>query len=184
MIKLNGAAQREFKFASDVTTAMQYFGVLSQVIEYLPHIDLVQTYGPNEVRVRYSTLELGAYTINIITDLQCQVDEETLSIVIRPLKGKDPVKSEASLNSTIGYGYFTSAAFLSKCEEGTLIDFRLKMMANLPRPRGLRMMPGRVVNRIAGSLSQGRVNEIMDGFMANAIGAFPAWMADQEPAGL
>ena len=83
----------------------------------------------------------------------------------------------------IGYGYFSSVAYLEKCENETLIDFRLKMVANLPRPRGLRMMPGRVVNRIASSISQGRVNEIMDGFMENAIEAFPAWMADQEPAG-
>jgi hypothetical protein len=184
MIKLNGAAQREFQFASDVRSAMQYFGILSQMVEHLPHIELLETYSPTEVRVCYSTLELGAYTINLITDLQCQVDEESRSIVIRPLKGKDPVRSEASLNSTTGYGYFTSAAYLDHCEEGTLIDFRLKMAANLPRPRGLRMMPGRVVNRIASSISQGRVNEIMEGFMANAIEAFPAWMANQEPAGL
>ncbi len=183
MIKLNGAAQREFLFATGAETATQYFGVLSRMVHYLPHIELLEEYSPNEVRVRYSSLELGAYTINIITDLECVVDGDAMSILIRPLKDKAPVKGEASLNATIGYGYFTSAAYLENSKDGTLIDFRLKMAANLPRPRGLRMMPGRVVNRIASSISQGRVNEIIDGFMVNAIDAFPAWVAEQEPAG-
>lgn len=183
MIKLNGAAQREFHFATDANTAMQYFGALSQMVHYLPHIELLEEYSLTEVRVCYSSLELGAYTINIITDLECLVDADNMSIVIRPLKGKEPVKGEASLNSTIGYGYFTSAAYLENSGDETFIDFRLKMAANLPRPRGLRMMPGRVVNRIASSISQGRVNEIIDGFMVNAIDSFPLWMAGQELAG-
>ena len=180
MIKLNGTAQREFEFAADANTAMQYFGMLSQMVQYLPHIELIEEYNSSQVRVCYSTLELGAYTINIITDLECQVDEENLSILIRPLKDKEPVKGEASLNSTIGYGYFTSVAYLENSGDETFIDYRLKMAANLPRPRGLRMMPGRVVNRIASSISQGRVNEIIDGFMTNAVESFPAWLEQQK----
>ena len=183
MIKLNGAAQREFQFAADTTTAMQYFGVLNQMIQHLPHIEILEEYSLNQVRVCYSTLELGAYTINVITDLECQIDRDNLSILIRPLKGKEPVKGEASLNSTIGYGYFTSVAYLEDCGDETGIDFRLKMAANLPRPRGLRMMPGRVVNRIASSISQGRVNEIMDGFMTNALESFPIWLEKKKTAG-
>ncbi len=183
MIKLNGAAQREFQVAAEARSTMQFFGALSQMIHYLPHIELIEEYSPSEVRVRYSSLELGAYAINIITDLECLVDMECKKIVLRPLKGKEPVKGQASLNSTIGYGYFTSAAYLEESEEGTRIDFRLQMAANLPRPRGMRMMPGRVVNRIASSISQGRVNEIIDGFMANALDSFPEWLAEQEPAG-
>ena len=183
MIKLNGAAQREFQFASDVNTVMQYFGGLSRMVHYLPHLELLEEYSPTEVRVQYTSLELGAYAINIITDLECLVDADNLTIILRPLKGKAPVKGEAKLNSTIGYGYFTSAAYLENSGSGTLIDFRLKMAANLPRPRGLRMMPGRVVNRIASSISQGRVNEIIDGFMADAIDSFPAWLAEQETVG-
>lgn len=180
MIKLNGSAQREFDFFSDTETAMRFFGVLSSMIQYLPHIELVESYSPTQVRVCYSTLELGAYTINIITDLELITDSEGLAIFIRPLKGKDPVEEEATLNTTIGYGYFTSAAYFDDMGDRTHIDFRLKMAANLPRPRGLRMMPGRVVNRIATSISQGRVNEIMEGFMENAMASFPSWLAEQE----
>jgi hypothetical protein len=183
MIKLNGSAQREFRFAADVETAMQYFGVLSQMIQYLPHIEIVEEYSANQIRVCYSTLELGAYTINIIADLDCEVDRDNLSITIRPLSGREPVEGEANLNTTTAHGYFTSIAYLEETEEGTYIDFRLKIAANLPRPRGLRMMPGRVVNRIASSISQGRVNEIIEGFMINAIDSFPAWLAVQNETG-
>ncbi len=182
MIKLNGAAQREFHFPADAGTSMQYFGVLNQVIHHLPHIELVEEYSPNEIRVCYSSLELGAYKINVIADLVCIIDSTNMSITIRPLKGKESVKGEADLNSTIGYGYFASTAYLENCEGGTFIDYRLKIAANLPRPRGLRMMPGRVVNRITSSISQGRVNEIIDGFMDNAVNSFPAWLVEQEIA--
>ncbi|MFN2116163.1 MAG: hypothetical protein ACK2T1_00595 [Candidatus Promineifilaceae bacterium] len=180
MIKLDGAAQREFKFAADANTAMRYFGVLSQMIQHLPHIDIVEEYSATQVRIRYSTLELGAYTINIITDLESEVDWDNLSITIRPLTGKALVKGAATLNETTGYGHFISVAYLEDMGDETFIDYRLKIAASLPRPRGLRMMPGRVVNRIANSISQGRVNEIIDGFMANAVESFPAWLEMQE----
>ena len=183
MIKLNGAAQREFKFAADVDTAMQYFGMLSQMIQHLPHIEIIEEYTPNQVRVCYSTLELGAYTINIIADLECEVDWDNLAIHIRPLSGREPVKGEATLNETTAYGYFTSVAYLEETGDETYIDFRLKMAANLPRPRGLRMMPGRVVNRIASSISQGRVSEIIEGFMVNAVDSFPAWLSVKSETG-
>jgi hypothetical protein len=180
MIKLNGAAQREFLFQADALTSLQYFGVLNQAVRFLPHIEIVEEYGPNELRVCYSSLELGAYTIRVITDLECVVDEENMTIMVRPLQGKEPAKGEASLNETAGYGYFASTAFLEDTEDGTFIDYRLKIAANLPRPRGLRMMPGRVVNRIASSISQGRVNEIIDGFMTNAVASFPAWLEERQ----
>ncbi|MFN2134357.1 MAG: hypothetical protein ACK2UK_00270 [Candidatus Promineifilaceae bacterium] len=180
MIKLNGAAQREFCFGANAASALAYFGSLSSMIQHLPHIELLEEFSSSEVRVRYSSLELGAYTITVITDLVSEMDEDNLAITIRPLDGREAVKSEATLNSTIGYGYFASAAYLEDAGDKTLIDFRLKIAATLPRPRGLRMMPGRVVSRIASSISQGRVNEIIDGFMANAIEAYPQWLAEHK----
>ena len=176
MIKLNGAAQREFLFQADASTTLQFFGELKRAVSLLPHIDLVEDYGHNELRVCYSSLELGAYTIRVITDLVCIVDEENMTSAVKPLQGREPVKGQASLNETEGYGYFASTAFLEDTEDGTFIDYRVKIAANLPRPRGLRMMPGRVVNRIATS------NEIIDGFMTNAVAAFPVWLEERELA--
>lgn len=179
MIKLNGAAQREFSFSAEPEVALHYFSNLNRVAYFLPHITVVEEYGPNELRVHYQSVELGAYTINIFADLQSELNSEERAIYINPLSNKAPVTAEATLNATGAQGYFSSVARFSTAGSSTHIDYRLKLEAQLPRPRGLRMMPGRVVNRIAKSISKGRVSEIADGFMSSAIGAFPVWLAQQ-----
>lgn len=181
MIKLNGSTRRDFYFPADPATTLRYFSDLNRVAFFLPHITVVKTYSPNEIRVHYQTVELGAYTINIYTDLAGITDEEEQVIYIQPLEDKPIVPSEATLNAATAYGYFYSVARLQAHDDQTHIDYRLKITAELPRPRGLRMMPGRVVNRIAESISQGRVREIADGFIADAITAFPEWLAANQP---
>jgi len=182
MIKLNGTAQKDFTFTADPLNTFSFFADLNRVVQYLPYIELVETYGQNELRVLYSCVELGTYTISAISDLSCTSDTENMAIFVQPLKGKEPVEGEATLNTTMGYGYFASAAYMQACDDGTRIDFRLKIVANLPRPRGMRMMPGRVVNRIASAMSDARVSEIAEGFMRNAAQDFPAWQKTQQLA--
>lgn len=182
MIKLNGTVQKEFLFPADPLTTFSFFSDLNRVVHYLPHIELVEVYGANQLRVLYSSVELGTYTINAVSDLVCTHDVDQLAIFVQPLKDKPPVEAEATLNTTIGYGYFASAAYLEAAGDDTHIEFHLKIVANLPRPRGMRMMPGRVVNRIAGVMSGSRVSEIAEGFMCNAAQAFAAWQKSQELA--
>jgi hypothetical protein len=179
MITLNGAVKRRFFFPADPTTTLIYFSDLSRVIFFLPHINLVETYSSDRVRIHYQTVELGAYTINIYCDLECAVDIEKHAIVIGPQSGREEVVSEATLNATTGYGYYTSSALLFPEDGGTGIDYHLRFQSKLQRPRGLRMMPRRVVDRIAHSVSLGRVEEIAEGFMENALSAFDAWQAEQ-----
>lgn len=179
MITLNGTIQRKFHFPSDPITTLIFFSDLSRVTFLLPYIDVVETYASDEVRVRYQTVELGAYTINILCDLKAAVDIHTKSIVISPLDGREVVNSEATLNTTSGYGYYSSSAVLFPDNGGTGIDYHLRFQSRLQRPRGLRMMPKRVVDRIARSISFGRVEEIAEGFMANALEDFEIWRAMQ-----
>lgn len=186
MINLNGTVQRKFHFPSDPQTALHYFGELSRIVYLLPHISIVETYAADKVRIRYQTVELGAYTINIFCDLLGIVDPVKQTINVEPLDDCPKVKAESSLNTTTGYGYYSSFAHLYAEDGGTAIDYRLQFQAQLQRPRGLRMMPRRVVDRIAQSVSLGRVEEIADGFMEEAIEAFPSWLEeqnDQELAG-
>lgn len=182
MITLDGKIRRKFFFPADPETTLRYFSDLSRVIFHLPHITLLDTYGNNEIRIRYQTVELGAYTINIVCDLESTVNEDELQISIRPLNGKAVVASEASLNATSGYGFYSSDARMTADGEGTAIDYQLHFKAELPRPRGLRMMPKRVVNRIAEGISEGRIEEIAEGFMANALEAFAEWLESEEAA--
>ena len=122
-----------------------------------------------------------AYTINIYCDLELTVDVVNKVIRIDPLAGCTPVEGDATLNATTGYGFYTSTARLTPAEDdGTNIDYRFQFQSKLQRPRGLRMMPRRIVDRIAQSISLGRVEEIADGFMESATEAFPDWLAKQK----
>lgn len=181
MITLNGTVQRIFHFPADPLTTLIYFSELSRVTLMLPHISLVETYSNDKVRIRYQTVELGAYTINIYCDLHCTCDVEKQTITIEPLADCQPVELEATLNATTGYGYYASSATLFAEDGGTGIDYQFEFKSTLQRPRGLRMMPKRVVDRIAHSISLGRVEEIADGFMENALEAFGEWQAAQDP---
>jgi hypothetical protein len=91
----------------------------------------------------------------------------------------EPVSSAVSLNSSTGYGYYNSHSLFRAANGGTEIDYSLTFQARIPRPHGLRMMPGRIVSRIAQSISDGRVMEMADGFMHNATAAFPDWLSRQ-----
>ncbi len=179
MITLNGTIQRKFYFPADPLTTLIYFSVLSRVTYLLPHINVVDTYSDDKVRIRYQTVELGAYTINIFCDLKSTTDVEKQEIIISPLEGCAEVETSATLNATTGYGYYASSARLYAEGDGTGIDYHFQFQSKLPRPRGLRMMPKRVVDRIAHSISLGRVEEIAEGFMQNALDAFDDWRANQ-----
>jgi hypothetical protein len=98
-------------------------------------------------------------------------------LLIEPLPSTSPVSPDSTLNTTTGYGFYSSQSLFRAAEGCTEIDYSLNFQAHLPRPRGLRMMPGRIVNRIAQSISDGRVEEIASGFMRNATAAFPEWLA-------
>lgn len=180
MITLNGTVHRQFFFPADPLTSMVYFSDLSRATFHLPHITLVETYTDNRVRIRYQTVEIGAYTINIYCDLELTVDVANKVIRIDPLAGCTPVENHATLNATSGYGFYTSTARLTPAEDdGTNIDYQFHFQSKLERPRGLRMMPRRIVDRIAQSISLGRVEEIADGFMENALDVFDDWHAGQ-----
>jgi hypothetical protein len=179
MITLNGKIHRQFYFPADPYTSLIYFSELSRVTPLLPHITVIENYTSEKVRIRYQTVELGAYTINIICDLVSTVDVEKMEISIGPLSGCQEVKSESTLNATTGYGYYASHAKLYEEEDGTGIDYDFQFKAELQRPRGLRMVPKRVVDRIAQGISSERVEEIVEGFVENAYDAFPDWHAQQ-----
>jgi len=181
MITLNGSIQRQFYFPADPLTTLIYFSELRRVAVHLPHIGVVETYSDNQVRIRFQTVELGAYTISIYCDLELTVDVDNYAIYIAPMTGCKPVAGEATLNATAGYGFYNSTARLTPADDdGTNIDYRFQFESKLERPRGLRMMPRRIVDRIAQSISMGRVGEIADGFMDNAAEAFADWLAMQK----
>jgi hypothetical protein len=179
MLKVTGSIKRAFTFPADPATALAYYSDLSRLIHFLPHVSLIQIYNRRQLRVCYQSLELGAYTVCIFCDLESRVDFENRILTVSPMKSPTPVSSQANLNTTTGHGYFAlETRFHDLGNQETRMEYTLQLAALLPRPRGLRLMPGRVVDRITASITDGRVREIADGFVRHSIKAFPSWLAE------
>lgn len=86
MINITGSITRAFVFPAIPETALIYYSDISRVAAFLPHISLVHTYAPNQIRMLYETVELGAYTIQIYSDLESSVDWDAKQLKVYPIK--------------------------------------------------------------------------------------------------
>jgi hypothetical protein len=179
MIKISGSIHRSFIFPAPPPVTLAYFSEITQVARFMPHISLVHIYAPNQIRAMYETVELGAYTIRIFTDLEGRIDGQTKKISVYPVRIATavPVQPEASLRETVGHGLFAIDAQLFDLQEQTRLEASLRLQASLERPSGMNLMPGRVVNRIAQGITDHRIREMADGFIRAAIEGFTEWQA-------
>lgn len=177
MIMVAGQAERSFLFPADIDTAYAFYSDIGRLISYLPYIDLLHNDAENShLRVKYSTTELSTYLINIISDIEYELDPPNYTYLIRPIDRLPAIKPQTTMNSTSARGYFTleSRFMLGNTVEETLIEYRLTMQARLPTPGALRFMPGRIVSSITSGITNGRIKEIIDGFITNSIEAYGA----------
>lgn len=185
MMNITGSIKRAFVFPAIPKVALTYYSDLSRVAEFLPHISLVHTYTYNQIRMLYETVELGAYTIQIYSDLESSVDWEKMVLSVYPVRIETaaPVESETSVRHSTGSGLFAIDTQFFDLGSQTRIEYAIRLQAELERPLGMRLMPKRVVKRIAQSITNERVREIADGFIKQSIAAFPEWEANYQPAG-
>jgi hypothetical protein len=177
MIKITGSASRAFTFPAELPLAYAFYGDVSRLLNYLPHICLVRAYGPDQFRLLYSTTELGTYHVRIFADVQTTLEEGWV-LRVHPLEGLRPVATQASVSSTTAQGYFTSCSTFHDEGPRTRIEYDLELKAVLPVPKGLRLMPGMMVNRIAGSITKTRIREIVEGFIKRSVDAYPYWLQE------
>jgi hypothetical protein len=182
MIKVRGSARRFFTFSADLPMAYAYYSDVSRLLSYLPHICLVQAYGPDRFRLLFSTTELGTYKVRIFADVEATLGEQWI-LRVRPLGGFAPVKAQSTLGTTTAQGYFSSRSVFSDSGDRTRVEYQLELEANLPTPYGLRFMPGVMVNRIAKSITKMRTREIVEGFIQRSVAAYPHWLAEMEAHG-
>lgn len=176
MINVAGNIRRAYLFPADRPTAFNYYRDLGRLLEHLPHIQLVHTYGDNQFRMLYSSLELGAYHVNIYADVQVGLDEQAWVLRVSPLDGLLKASPKAGLNWSTAQGIFASEHIFQQAGEETQIEYALQLRARLPTPAGLRLMPGRTVDYIAESIVKRRMREISNGFIESSIARFPAWL--------
>ncbi len=172
MITIAGSTHRHFIFPGDVGSATSYYCDFNCILNYLPHIQLVAQYGPNQFRALYHTIELGAYRVRIYCDLQVHFDVAAQTLHVTPLPGMNPVRQAVTVSSLTAQGYFTSQSIFHAHDHGTHIDYRLQLHASLPKPFGLILIPDAVMNQIAASITNWRIHEIAEGFIERSIQAY------------
>ena len=84
MITIAGTTRQTFNFPADVATASNFYRDFSRILRYLPHIQLVKAYGPDQFRVMYHTLEFSVYRVRIYCDLQVRFDEASQTLHVAP----------------------------------------------------------------------------------------------------
>lgn len=172
MIKIAGGATRSFIVPTDLATTLNFFQETHQLLNLLPHIELVSAGEEGEFRVRYATRELGSYDFVMLCDVHVTLDTAAARFTIEPVDRLPAIQPEATLNAASARGYYAcSMRFNEAVGVGTQIDYDVHLRCNLPTPRGLRLMPGRVISRIAQSITNGRIKEIADGWNTNLMAA-------------
>jgi len=169
VILINGTSRQTFLFPADVATASKFYGDFGRILPYLPHIQLVKAYRPDQFRVMYHTLELNVYRVRITCDLQVRFNETTQTLHVTPLFDKPPVRSEVTVNSLSAHGFFTSQSVFHAHGEHTSVDYGINLEARLPKPFGLMLMPDRVTQQIAQNITEWRIHEISGGFIKRSI---------------
>lgn len=175
MIKISGHINRSFVFPASLDSAFDHYRDIGQLITYLPYISIVDLGEEgSQLRTLYSTKELGTYDINILCDLDFEVDQGNYTLRVSAVDRLPAIQPQASIRSTKSRGYFSCLSTFSPgpTYEETVIDYQIAIKAKLPTPKGLRLMPGRVISGIVSGITNGRMKEIADGFVQNSIAAF------------
>jgi hypothetical protein len=184
MIKITGTTHQTFSFPADVVTASGFYRDFSRILRYLPHIYPAKTYRPDQFRVMYHTVELGAYRVRIFCDLHVRYDEATQTLHTAPLLNKPPIRSEATVQSLTAQGYFTSRSVFKAHGDHTVVDYQLSLEARLPKPFGLMLMPDKVIQQIANNITAWRIHEIAGGFIKRSVQAYREQAVIRAPASL
>lgn len=174
-MKLAGTTRLSFNFPAQRPLAIAYYRNLSRLVAFLPHISLVKAYTPDHFRMLYSANEFGAYDIRVLCDVEISVADNMVRL--RPSDARPRIKSRRGLYTTTGKGVYASDSIFHERGDETLIEFALQLKADLPTPTSMRMMPGRMADKLANSIAERRIHEIAAGFIERSIESFPGWLA-------
>ena len=176
MLKINGSARLSFTFPADRQTTFISFSDMARLTSHLRYIEIDASFPDNRYRLRYDSSELNAYDIHVVCDVVLDATDRYNTIYVRPVQVSIPVEAKATLSATFGQGFYSSEANFFDVEgDQTRIEYKLSLHAELPRPSSMRLMPGRVVDKIAQGITNKRIREIAEGFITDSIAAFPVW---------
>ncbi len=179
MIKIDSTIRFSFMFPADRATTIAYYSNMPRLVQHLKYIDLVDSEPEDEekeFRLYYNTVELGSYHIHVYCDVRMVTDSDQHTICLEPIECLPAIKTKVTISSTTSRGFYNSEAKFIEAGEQTRVEYMLAMKARPPRPKGMRFMPGRMVDKIAQNITNHRVKEIAEGFIASSVDAFPEWL--------
>ena len=179
MIEIAGTIHRSFIFPANRADAFKFYSNLEHTLNYLTHISILQSFADLQYRVVYHSSELGIYRVRIFCDIGADLDRDAWAIRIHPLEGITPIRNKAGLYSLSAQGQYTSESLFAEEGNQTRIDYRLQLSASLPVPHGVRFMPSAVLDNIAQSIMNWRIQEIVEGFIERSITIFSRETNDQ-----
>lgn len=183
-ITISSGATIALMFPAKRPIAYSYFSDMRRLVDHLKHIALVtcEQDSAGAFRLHYHTVELGTYQIHVYCDARLELFGNRRIMRIVPCENLPPIETRVGLNSTTTRGFYSSEALFYDAGDQTRIEYKLKMEARAPRPKGLRFMPGRMVNAIAHNITTHRMQEIAENFVESSLAAFPEWLAQSDPA--
>ena len=179
MIKVLGSTTLSFMFPADQEIAYQYYLDMGRIVQFLPHISLISASDSNFFRLAYETVELGAYHIRILCDVEIIRDTDSKLLQFQPVELPPEVPTKSGFNSASGRGYYRSESYFMPEGEQTRIEYHLQLNANLPTPLALKVVPTSVLNKIARNITNGRIKEIAGGFIEGSVAYFPQWLQEK-----
>jgi hypothetical protein len=123
---------------------------------------------------------LGTYHIHVYCDVRLDGIPGDHTIRIVPVENLPPIETEVTINATTTRGFYNSEAFFIEEGDETRVEYTLSLQAKPPRPKGMRFMPGKMVNTIANNITNHRMREIAENFIESSIADFPRWQAERE----
>jgi len=120
--------------------------------------------------------------VRIFCDLASEVDTAVPSLIVHPIETDAPVPARSGMTHISAQGIFASESRFYPADGQTRIAYRLRLSAALPPPFGLRIIPDAILDHIAATITNGRVDEIVQGFITRSIAAFSQWQAANDGA--
>lgn len=152
---------------------MAFFSDFNRILHYLPHITLANKYNERSYRVLYSSKELGLYRVNIYCDLTAELIPDQNIIRFTPMQnGFEPLRAKAGIYSLVSQGNYSSLSRFTPAGSETNIEYKLVLEAELPVPLGVQFMGDGVIEHLARNIMQGRMQEIIDGFISRSTRAY------------
>jgi len=180
MIKIAASARFSFTFPADRVTTYEFYSDITRLVKYLQHIEL-ESAGPDyQYRLYYNTVELGTYHIHVYCDVRLDLVPGHHTMRMVSIENLPPIETEVTINATKTRGYYSSEAFFHDEGDQTRVEYTLKMLAKPPRPKGMRFMPSKMVDKIANNITNNRMREIAEYFIESSIADFSTWQAERE----